>query len=160
MLDVGSNQEVETRRKHRSQPVDNVVVEPQSKRRRVSNTPKDESLLTAFVEDTAADLPGDKVKKSDLVDETKAVRMGDESRIEIKKCRYEAKDIDDENEIKIDFIEGTKRILFEDYFKIIAINKDEMTTVCRHCKLIKESDFKQPLALRIHLMVCNSSCNL
>lgn len=160
MLEVGSYQTVETQRKHQSQPVDNVVMEPESKRRRVSNSLKDESLSTAFVVSTAslstpADLPGDKIKSGDLVDENKAVQKGAESRIEIKKCRYEAKDIGDENEIEIEFKDESKRIIFEDYFKIIAKNKDEVTTVCRNCKLIKESDLKQPIALRIHLMVCN-----
>lgn len=165
-LPYASNKAKVSIEKHRSRS----VMELQSKRRRVSNTPKDESLSTAFIEfehiDMAADLPSDEVKNgdfpvdevnsSDLVDEIKGVRMCDESRIEIKKCRYEAKEIGDENAIKFQFEEETKRILFKDYFKIIAKNDDEVTAVCRNCKLIKGSELKQPIALRIHLMVSNS----
>lgn len=49
-------------------------------------------------------------------------------------------DVGDKNEIKVDFKENFKRILFKHYYKIIAKTENGVKAVCRTCKIIRYSE--------------------
>lgn len=74
---------------------------------------------------------------------------------EVKQGRYEPEDVGDENAIEVEFEEESNRILFKDFFKVIAKDEKGMAAVCRSCKLIQCSNHKALSNFRFHLRVCN-----
>lgn len=73
---------------------------------------------------------------------------------EIDQCKYEPEDVGDENAIEVEFKVKFMRILFKNYYKIIAKTEDRVKAVCRSCKLISDNSDKLYSNFRRHLMVC------
>lgn len=68
--------------------------------------------------------------------------------------RYEQDDVGDENAIEVEFDEEFKRVLFKEYFKIIAKTEEQVSAVCRSCKRILNGQEKSFSQLQEHLRVC------
>lgn len=74
----------------------------------------------------------------------------------MKQVKHEPEYVVDENAVEVEFKDESKRILFKDYFKLIATTEDGVKAVCKTCKLIQFNSHKRIASFRSHLKVCGN----